>query len=137
MKKLTGGCLCGSIKYSSDAEPIMTAICHCDDCQRQAGSAFSIIVGVPKDSLVFEKTDSLQEYAASGKSGREVRRRFCRNCGSPILSLVEAAPDLCLIKAGTLDDKSGLNPTIEFWCGSAQPWLELNSGTKKYNENPG
>ena len=137
MTKIRGGCLCGAIRYSSDVEPVMTAICHCADCQLQGGSAFSIIVGIPKNSLVFEKGDSLHEYVASGESGREVRRRFCSNCGSPILSLVQAAPDLCIIKAGTLDDKSELNPTTEFWCNSAQPWLELNNDTKKYDENPG
>jgi glutathione-dependent formaldehyde-activating enzyme len=51
MGKLDGHCLCGSITYECDAEPIMTGICHCTDCQRSSASAFSIVVGVPRDEL--------------------------------------------------------------------------------------
>ena len=44
---IEGGCLCGSIRYTCDAEPALTANCHCKHCQRQSGSAFSTIIGVP------------------------------------------------------------------------------------------
>ena len=40
MKK-TGGCLCGQVRYETKAEPMMTGVCHCKNCQKQAGSAFS------------------------------------------------------------------------------------------------
>ncbi len=49
--KLDGHCGCGSITYSCDAEPVTTAVCHCTECQRQTGTAFSIVVGVPGDAL--------------------------------------------------------------------------------------
>jgi hypothetical protein len=48
MAKMVGGCLCGSIRYCSDAEPALTCICHCTHCQKQTGTAFSILVAVPK-----------------------------------------------------------------------------------------
>src|SRR4051794_28887014 len=51
MAKLDGHCLCGQIAYTSDAEPIMTAVCHCADCQRQTGTTFSLVVAVPRDQL--------------------------------------------------------------------------------------
>lgn len=136
MGKISGSCLCGSVQYSSDAEPVMTAICHCDNCQRQTGTAFSIIVGVPQGSLVFEKSDTLTEYLDKGKSGRTVRRNFCNNCGSPILSIIEGSLGLDIIKAGTLNDKSWLKPTIQFWCSTSQPWLEISDELTKFDENP-
>src|SRR5687768_15734380 len=51
MSKVKGSCLCGGVRYESAAEPLMTAVCHCENCQRQSGTAFSIIVGVPAGSL--------------------------------------------------------------------------------------
>lgn len=136
MKKISGACLCGSVQYSSDAEPVMTAICHCENCQRQTGTAFSIIVGVPENSLAFVKSDTLTEYLDRGKSGQVVRRKFCNNCGSPILSITQGAAGLSIIKAGTLNDKSWLKPTIQFWCSTAQPWLEISDELTRYEENP-
>ena len=135
-EKISGACLCGSVRYSSAAEPVMTAICHCENCQRQTGSAFSIIVGVPEDSIVFEKQDTLAEYTDYSAAGKKVWRKFCQNCGSPILSLVENTPGLGIIKAGTLNDTSWLNPTMEFWCSGTQAWLDIDSETTKFDQNP-
>lgn len=138
MKKISGSCLCGAVLYSSDVEePIMTAICHCENCQRQTGTAFSIIVAVPEDSISFENKDSLKEYLDQGQSGKAVHRKFCGDCGSPIMSLVDNAPGLGILKAGTLNDTSWLNPTIEFWCESSQPWLEFGDQMTQYDKNPG
>ena len=134
--KISGSCLCGSVQYSSDAEPVITAICHCENCQRQTGSSFSIIVCVPEDTLKFQQKHTLAEYLDYSAAGQEVRRKFCQNCGSPIFSLVESAPGLGIIKAGTLNDSSWLNPTTEFWCSSAQPWLEMSNEMTKYDQNP-
>ena len=55
MSNISGSCLCGAVQYASEAEPLMTAVCHCENCQHQTGTAFSIIVGVPEDSLGFRE----------------------------------------------------------------------------------
>lgn len=114
----------------------MTSICHCESCQRQTGSAFSIILGVPEDSIVFSNTDTLGEYVGRGDSGGKVHRKFCKNCGSPILSLVDLAPGIGVIKAGTLNDKSWLKPTYQIWCSDAQPWVEISDELTKHDHNP-
>ena len=53
-KPITGRCLCGAVTYSVDADPVVQAACHCADCQRQTGSPFSVIVGVPRAALSVE-----------------------------------------------------------------------------------
>lgn len=135
MSDLVGGCLCGKIRYVSKAEPVMTAICHCKNCQKQAGSAFSIIVGVPKSAL--SVTGTLKTFNDSGSSGKPVHRNFCPDCGSPVATDVEAMPDLVFIKAGTLDDTSTLAPTMEIFCSSAQPWTTRAVKTQKFALAPG
>jgi len=136
MQKLTGKCLCGSIQYSSEAEPIFSIICHCDDCQRQTGTAFSMTVGVPKASMKIDNEDKLKEFIGESASGNKVRRKFCPDCGSPIISMIAMAPDMYMIKAGTLDDKSWIKPTHQFWCSTKQPWLELSDELEKHDRNP-
>lgn len=136
MKKMTGGCLCGSLRYSCAAEPLQTAVCHCGDCQRQSGSAFSIFVVVPKDSVTFEDETTRVEYSAEGDSGSDVRRVFCGNCGTPILSLLASAPDVDIIKAGTLDERACLQPAAHFWCQSAQPWVTIDKDIPCFERNP-
>ena len=120
---LDGRCLCGRLTYRCDGEPLVTAVCHCEDCQRQTGSAFSIFVVVPRATLRVEG-DTLATYVTSGADTGEGRQRqFCSKCGSPVVTLLAEQPELAVIKAGTLNDRSWLSPTLEVWCGSAQPWL--------------
>jgi hypothetical protein len=53
----------------------MTAICHCKHCQRQTGTAFSILVAIPKGSLVMEGAQP-DTYEDIGDSGLPVLRWF-------------------------------------------------------------
>ncbi len=123
MGKLDGRCLCGAITYSSPAEPAFTAVCHCKDCQRHTGTAFSVVVGVPLDQLTLEG-ETLGTFTTVGEDhGLPVHRRFCSACGSPILSESEKLPGIAMLKAGTLDDTSWLEPQLEVWGSSAQPWV--------------
>jgi hypothetical protein len=127
MGKLDGSCLCGKVTYSCEGEPLANAICHCTECQRQTGSSFSMIVAVPRDALKVEG-DSLSSFTTVGTdSGSKVARHFCRECGSPIVSLSEGTPELAFIKAGTLNDKSWYEPQMQVWCDSAQPWVPVTS----------
>ena len=128
MAKIEGRCLCGSVTYTCDADPIATAVCHCADCQRQTGTSFSIIVAVPKSAFAVSG-DTLATWKTVGEDhGRETERNFCSRCGSPVYSWNPGMPDAALIKAGTLDDRSWLDPQLELWGGSAQPWVEAVAG---------
>ena len=135
MQHMSGGCLCGKVRYSADADPIFTAVCHCKNCQKQAGTSFSIIVVVPAPAL--QVTGALKTFNDTGDSGKPVHRHFCQDCGSPISTDVEAMPNLAFIKAGTLDDTSWLKPTMEIYCGSAQPWVPRGSETQTFDKGPG
>ena len=134
-RMMTGGSLCGRIRYSAEAEPLMTAICHCKHCQRQSGTAFSIIVGVPRASLSMEGEP--KTFEDRGASGRPVHRLFCPDCGSPVVSEVDVRPDVAFIKAGTLDDTSWLRPTAEIWCGSEQPWVRQGEERRRFPGSAG
>ena len=121
-RPITGRCLCGGVTYSADAEPVVQAVCHCTDCQRQTGNPFSVIVGVPRAALNVEGS-TIASYATTGEDhGEDTERSFCSACGSPVFSIAAVLPELAFIKAGSLDDASWIEPTVEVWTSSAQPW---------------
>jgi len=136
-KPLTGRCLCGQVTYSIDADPVAQAVCHCTDCQRQSGAPFSVIVAVPRAALKVEGS-TLASVATTGEDhGGETQRSFCSGCGSPIFSVATPYPDLAFIKAGSLDDASWLQPAVEVWTRSAQPWSPHFEETARMERGPG
>lgn len=125
---ISGRCLCGAVTYTADAEPIAQAVCHCADCQRQSGSPFTVVIGVPRAALSLQG-ETLSSFSTVGDDhGQETERSFCSACGAPVFSVSGALPDVAFIKAGSLDDGSWVQPVVEVWTSSAQPWapqLEL------------
>ena len=73
MERFTGGCLCGKVRYHGSAQPVFTAVCHCKHCQKQSGSAFSMLIGVPKGSLTLSG-EPLAEFQDVGDSTQPVLR---------------------------------------------------------------
>jgi hypothetical protein len=135
--EFSGHCLCGSVTYRVSAAPAMQGVCHCTDCQRQTGTAFSVVIAVPRAALTVEG-DTLACYTTVGEAhGTPTQRHFCSACGSPIMSLIEAMPELAFIKAGTLDDAAWLEPSVEVWTRSAQPWAPHIEGAMQIERQPG
>jgi hypothetical protein len=75
----TGGCACGSIRYECSAEPIVTVNCHCQDCQRATGSAYSAELVVLKDALHLTKGQPTY-YDRQSDSNTTIKRGFCAEC---------------------------------------------------------
>jgi hypothetical protein len=135
-KPITGRCLCGGVTYSADAEPVVQAVCHCTDCQRQTGNPFSVIVAVPYDAFKVDG-DTLASFSTIGEDhGSETERNFCSACGSPVFSKAAVGPGLVFIKAGSLDDASWVQPAVEAWTSSAQPWSPPFENTARLERGP-
>lgn len=121
----TGGCACGAIRYECSAEPLMIGNCHCRDCQRSSGAAFSTGVVVPSDSLTLLKGEP-KYHRVTMENGTTARRGFCAECGSPLFAGSSANPRTIAVKVGSLDDPSWCKPMVDIWTKSAQPWDYMN-----------
>jgi len=125
---MTGRCLCGAVQYAIDNAPAVTGVCHCKNCQRQAGSAFSTLAGVPSNEFHLTRGELKCYQDRDTDSGNPVGRYFCGDCGSPIYSALPGQPDTLFLKSGTLDDTSTFKPQFHVWCDSKQPWVALEEG---------
>ena len=136
-KPITGRCLCGGVTYSTDADPVAQAACHCEDCQRQSGGPFSVIVGVPLAALDV-KGETLTAFNTRGVvHGEPTERHFCNRCGAGIYSISGALPEVAFVKVGSLDDASWVAPAMEVFAGSAQPWSPRFEGIASFERTPG
>ena len=120
----TGQCLCGSVTYSIASEPVLVGVCHCQDCQRFTGSAFSYLVAFPHTDLKIE--GEVETYGKPGDSGQPIHRQFCPNCGSSLLELAATRPGLVLLNGGTLDSSEDLTPSMQIYCDRQLPWVQLS-----------
>lgn len=130
-----GKCQCEKISYSFDQSKIISAHhCHCRDCQRATGSGKATIIIVPKKHVNLH--GELKYFEVKGSKGSHIRRGFCENCGSGILSYAKEIPHIFYIKAGTLNDSSWLKIDSNFFTDSAQEWNKPSDAPKSFQANP-
>jgi hypothetical protein len=135
MAEISGGCLCGQVRYSANAEPIFAGVCHCQDCQKFSGSAFAAVVAMPKAAVTVMGT--LKIFTKNGDSGQPISRLFCPECGSGIMDEAVLMPDAVMLNVGTLDDASWVKPASQIYCDSAQPWALLGGELLRFAKMPG
>jgi hypothetical protein len=134
----TGGCQCGVLRYEVSEAPQLVYTCHCTECQRLTGSAFSMALVVAAGAFRLAGTPA-RPFFRTADSGRRVTRWVCPICGTWVWSGPKPDPamrDALRVRAGTLDDTSWLRPTVHFWMRSAQPWLVLPEGDRLFETQP-
>jgi hypothetical protein len=134
MMEQQGGCQCGRVRYRVAAERSFLVVCHCRECQRQSGSAFGMSLMVPTEALHIE--GELKLFERSSDSGRPLRCYFCPECGTRIYHQPSYAEGIANIRAGTLDDTTGLTPQMHTWTRSKQPWVPLPQDVPTHDKQP-
>jgi len=129
MTKYAGGCLCGTVRYGTDAKPINQRVCHCRLCQKAIGAAFNARLLFRIDDVTVEGT------VATVNSSPDLKRAFCPRCGTTLFSRRDGA-GIMGVTAGSLDDPSLFKPDMHFWTASMQPWLQLDDGLPRHEGAP-
>lgn len=135
MPQLTGGCLCGAVRYTAAAEPLVTFVCHCRDCQKFTGGAFGAMAVFPKETVTINGT--MKAFSSPGGSGKPVLRHFCPECGSSIAEEAGVAPGRLVLNIGTFDDPKSAAPAREVFCDDALPWVHLTGDIQRFARRPG
>lgn len=118
--RLSGGCLCGDIRYTVTASPAGVSICNCRNCRKQSGSHRSLNWRVPVGDLRI--TGALKTFDDVGDSGMSVLRQFCPRCGSAVRTIMRSVPDFEFLKSGTLDATPADPPRFAIYGVRAAPW---------------
>ena len=121
----TGGCLCGAVRYSVRGAPAHVGRCHCVDCRKESGSAFSVYGQWP-----------IEAFEASGEISSHDGRGYCARCGSRLLNPPDPGDELIEIRLGSLDDAPfDLKPEAEIWVKRRESWIPPVEGAAQYEES--
>ena len=131
---ITGGCLCGAVRYSSTSKPVTARTCWCRLCQYLAAGSATVNVCFSRADVTI--TGQLSDYPSTADSGNRMHRRFCPTCGTPMFSEAEARPHLIFIRAGTLDDPEIGKPLASIWTKSAPSWACVSETLPKFEGQP-
>ena len=122
--RIDGGCHCGAIAYEAEIDPDAVVICHCTDCQTLSGSAYRTVVFAPEASFTL-LSGAPKTYVKIAESGNERAQTFGPECGSPIYATsVGEGPKTIGIRVGTARQRAALRPSKQYWCRSAQDWVD-------------
>ena len=126
--KIDGGCHCGAITYEAEVDPENVFLCHCTDCQTLSGAAYRTVVRTPEAAFKL-LTGSPKIYVKTAQSGAKREQAFCPDCGSPLYATsVPGAgadePRVFGIRVGSVRQRSQLPPKAQYYCRSAQPWVD-------------
>lgn len=131
---ITGGCLCGAVRYEISAQPIMARMCYCRVCQYLACGNAAVNAAFPSAAVTL--TGTLKDYVSTADSGTEMHRRFCPECGVHVTTAAAIRPHILMIRAGTLDDPNIITPTAAIWVDSAPRWTCFDPAIEQIAKQP-
>jgi hypothetical protein len=132
---VAGGCQCGAVRYELLAPPRGVYACHCKDCQRFSGAGYSMSMVVWKGDLRVTKGEP-DGYSKTAESGRIAIMHGCANCHTRLWNEPLSAPDVLIVKPGTLDDTSWAVPAGHIWAGRKLPWVEIDPDALAFEGQP-
>jgi hypothetical protein len=119
-KPVTGGCLCGAVRYEASVSPTDAHYCHCRMCQRAFGNAFATFVSFPLDKFRW-----VRGRPKMYQSSKIARRGFCARCGTPLVFRNVYRDNRIGISIGSLDHPELAPPEIHWGIESIVPWLKI------------
>jgi len=129
---LTGGCLCGGVRYEIDQPLTGAGYCHCKRCQRRTGTAASLNASIVPGSLrIVQGEELVRAFEPEGGWPKA----FCSACGSALWSVRPEDSDVKGVRLGTFDDDPGVRPAWHQYVAYAAPFEPLpDDGLPRYPE---
>jgi hypothetical protein len=124
---ITGGCLCGAVRYEATEAPTWVALCHCRDCRRAVAAPLVGWAAFRSDAFTILAGDP-----ATYQSSPEVVRTFCGRCGTSLWGFDNRSPDQTFVLLGSFDDAEELPPEFHSWRSHRLSWLETSDSLPRY-----
>ncbi len=125
---LSGGCLCGAVRYEVADEFGYAINCHCADCRRATGSAFKPFAGIERSKLRLTAGEASLLVFGNPEANHDVH---CGRCGSLLYSVVNAGARVH-VTLGTLQETPSIRPTAHIFVGDKAPWFQITDGLPQY-----
>jgi hypothetical protein len=128
---LSGGCLCGAVRYQVDAEADDVAdYCHCGQCRRASGAPVTAWLQVAPQRFAVT-AGAAKAFASSAAA----TRWFCPDCGGQVY-MTDRDEKSVGVTLGTLDEPEAVRPTVHGWAAAQVGWLRLDDDLPRYQHDP-
>jgi hypothetical protein len=117
---VTGGCLCGAVRFELTAPPALAGYCHCTRCQRRTGTSQSAQARI--DGRTFRLTAGAEQLTGWRHPDGGFEKCFCRECGAHLFSRSREDPTQMSIRLSAFDHDPGLRPSFRAFVAYAAPW---------------
>ncbi|KAE8389120.1 hypothetical protein ETB97_002970 [Aspergillus alliaceus] len=114
--EITGGCLCGAIRYTvhfprGSTWPPMSASCQCTSCRKWSSSLFPQALALPSEHVTPDLSTfkTYKEY----RSSERFLRGFCSECGSSLFVRSTEHSRELHVSLGTIDEEWLVGEQIE------------------------
>jgi hypothetical protein len=134
MKKYSGSCSCGEVKYSFEGDTLNSVFCYCKQCQIHTGSDKWFGLWVAKDQLKFDQ-GAPTIFTRQGDSGQDINHMFCSCCGTTLCVEVTIG-NFYSVAVPTLHDQHNLVPKMAIYTASAPKWATFPEGVLKFDILP-
>jgi hypothetical protein len=130
---LTGGCLCGGVRYRITGTAVEAQYCHCRMCRLAHGAPIVAWLTVPLDAFAVTAGEP-----AAYRSSTKAWRHFCGSCGTPLTWREAENPRLVDVSIASLDNPAAVEPTLHVWTDSRIAWFDTADHLPRYptNERP-
>jgi hypothetical protein len=130
---LTGGCLCGRVRYEVTEPLVSASYCHCTRCQRRTGTGSSAQARTSPGALtIVSGAELVREWTPPDEGWAKC---FCSACGSALWSRSRDEPPIFGVRLGSFDDDLGVRPSYRQYVAYAVPWEPIpDDGLPRYDE---
>ncbi|MBK6714483.1 MAG: GFA family protein [Burkholderiales bacterium] len=123
--RVHGSCYCGKVAVAIQALPQRTINCHCGQCRRLSGAAFTTWLTVERTAASIEGIELLSSFRPT----ENVQRWFCSTCGSHVYSEDGRLPRYYGFPAGIFDEAQIPEPSAQYFVSDKAAWYQLSAGT--------
>jgi hypothetical protein len=132
-QSLTGGCLCGRIRFELSETPTVAGYCHCTRCQRRTGTAASVSARIDGRTLTLLQGEESLKGWTPPEGGAE--KLFCSECGSHLFSRNPADHSQVGVRLGAFDRDPGVRPAWRQYVAYAATWEAVpDDGLERFPE---
>ena len=130
---VTGGCLCGGVRFELTEPAKEASYCHCKRCQRRTGTAASANARIDGRTLRVVQGEELVKAWRHPDGGFE--KLFCRECGGQLFSRNPDDPTQMGVRLGAFDGDPGVRPSSRKFVAYAAAWEPIpDDGLPRYDE---
>lgn len=124
---VSGGCLCGEVRYEATGQSLLVELCHCGTCRKAVGAPLVAWAAFRRSEFAIRAGEPAAYPSSPG-----LLRSFCGRCGTSLTLTDDRFPDEIYVSVASLDNPERSPPEFHIWRSHRLSWLETSDDLPRY-----